>query len=53
MNAIGKSLGLVFLCASFVYGATDATISGTVKDPRERRLRALLCKPKTRKPRFT
>src|SRR5258706_11476660 len=33
MNAIGKSLGLVFLCASFVYGATDATISGTVKDP--------------------
>src|SRR6266436_3108620 len=33
MNAIGKSLGLVFLCASFAYGATDAIISGTVKDP--------------------
>jgi virginiamycin B lyase len=33
MNAIGKTLGLVFLCASFAYGATDATISGTVKDP--------------------
>ena len=33
MNATRKSLGLVFLCASFAYGATDATISGTVKDP--------------------
>jgi len=33
MNAIAKALGLVILCASFGYGATDATISGTVKDP--------------------
>src|SRR6266436_8266901 len=33
MNTIGKALGLVILCASFAYGATDATISGTVKDP--------------------
>ncbi|MCU1341648.1 MAG: hypothetical protein JWN92_1071, partial [Candidatus Acidoferrum typicum] len=33
MNTIAKTLGLVFLCATFAYGATDATISGTVKDP--------------------
>src|SRR5258708_31966344 len=33
MNTIAKILGLVFLCATFAYGATDATISGTVKDP--------------------
>ena len=33
MNTIPKTLGLVFLCATLAYGATDATISGTVKDP--------------------
>src|SRR5260370_25257081 len=33
MNAIAKALGLVILCASIAYGASDATISGTVKDP--------------------
>src|SRR6202163_1297248 len=33
MSTIAKTLGLVFLCASFAYGATDLTISGTVKDP--------------------
>ena len=33
MSAIAKTLGLVFLCATFAYGATDATIFGTVKDP--------------------
>src|SRR3979411_3270522 len=33
MSTIAKTLGLVFLCATFAYGATDATISGTVKDP--------------------
>src|SRR6202158_3835640 len=33
MNTIGKTLGLVLMCVSFAYGATDATISGIVKDP--------------------
>src|SRR3984893_4385610 len=33
MSTIAKTLGLVFLCVSFGYGATDLTISGTVKDP--------------------
>src|SRR5258706_9273443 len=33
MSAIAKVLGLGFLCVSFAHGATDATISGTVKDP--------------------
>jgi len=33
MTTIAKTLGLMFLCATFAYGATDAAISGTVKDP--------------------
>ena len=33
MKSIGKSLGFVLLCASLAYGATNATISGVVKDP--------------------
>ena len=33
MKSIGKSLGFVLLCASLAYGATNATISGTIKDP--------------------
>jgi len=33
MSRIAKSLGLVFLCASFAYGAGDAAISGNIKDP--------------------
>ena len=33
MNTITKTLGLMLVCVSFAFGATDATISGTVKDP--------------------
>src|ERR1700719_411359 len=33
MNKIGKALGLLILCVSFAYGATDSTVSGIVKDP--------------------
>jgi virginiamycin B lyase len=33
MKSMGKSLVFVLLCASLAYGATNATISGTVKDP--------------------
>ena len=33
MKSIAKSLALLFFCASLTYGATNATISGTVKDP--------------------
>ena len=33
MKSIANSFGLVLLCASLAYGATNATISGTIKDP--------------------
>ena len=33
MNRFWSALGLVIFCASFAYGAADATISGVVKDP--------------------
>src|SRR6266853_5362734 len=32
MNRFWKALGLVFFCATLAHGATDATISGLVKD---------------------
>jgi len=33
MNRLGNVIGIVLFCAAFAYGATDATISGTIKDP--------------------
>src|ERR1700736_2099905 len=33
MHSIKKTAALIILCVPFAYGATDATISGTVKDP--------------------
>src|SRR5580692_11610721 len=33
MKRFWSALGLVILCAAFAHGATDATISGVVKDP--------------------
>lgn len=33
MKSIGMGLGLVLLCSSLAFGATNATISGSVKDP--------------------
>ena len=33
MNRFWSAVGLVIFCAAFAYGATDANISGVVKDP--------------------
>ena len=44
MKSIAKSLALVLLCASLTYGATNATISGIVKDPAGAPFRALVNK---------
>src|SRR5580704_2786974 len=33
MNRFWSALGVVMLCAALAHGATDATISGVVKDP--------------------
>jgi virginiamycin B lyase len=53
MKSMVKIFGLVLVCASVAYGATSATISGTVKDPAGAPFRGAFVRAQNLKSRIT